>query len=312
VTSPNSRTISRELVHRAAISEVFVTSLTRRRDDQFVTTAQLPRSHAFFGDHTGALENTYDPMMVMEAARQSGMAVVHEHFDVPFTMAFLLRTFNGRAIDGRAWDVEAKPAELTMVTQVTKLTFQQELLAGMAVTVDVKRSGAPMMVVDSKFSWIPKPQWISLRHDIRAKAGLPEAVEAIPHSQPVAASAVGRHLSKNVVISPPKFYGNTAKSLLVVDTGHATLFDHPVDHIPGSLQIEACRQIGVAALRSRFPDATPGLDCVKSTFEAFLELDRPSVIIAEIAEVTDDRAVVSCSIRQFGRPAAQFVAGFLL
>ena len=312
MTTPHTHAISRELVHRAQIAEVFVTSLTKRRDDQFVTTAQLPRSHAFFGDHTGTLENAYDPMMVMEAARQSGMVVVHEHFDVPFTMAFLLRTFNGRAIDGRAWDIDAKPAELTMVTQVTRLVHQHDALTGMSVTVDIKRSGMPMMVVDSKFSWIPKPQWISLRRDIRSKAGLPDVVEPIPHCVPVAAASVGRHLNRNVVISPPKLYGNTAKSMLVVDTGHATLFDHPVDHIPGSLQIEACRQIGVAALRSRFPDATPGLDCVKSTFDAFLELDRPSVVIAEIAEVTGDRAVVSCSIRQFGRPAAQFVAGFVL
>ncbi|MEG8184655.1 transcriptional regulator, partial [Nocardia terpenica] len=47
------RTISRHLAHRCAVSEVFVTSLHTHTPDSYTVGAQLPRMHAYYGDHVG-------------------------------------------------------------------------------------------------------------------------------------------------------------------------------------------------------------------------------------------------------------------
>lgn len=306
-------TIPRELVHRIAIAEVFVTSIAARSEAEFVTTAQLPRSHAYFGDHTGGLEFRYDPMMVMEAARQSGMAVVHSYFGIPFDRAFLLRTFNGTAAAGPVWEIEAQPAELELVTRVTRLYKTDDALTGLSVEVEVTRRGVRMLSVDSKFSWIERKQWDLLRRNVRKAAGLSEEfTEALPVGTRATPAEVGRQLASNVVISSPRTAGDATIATLVSDTNHATMFDHPVDHVPGSLQIEACRQLGVSALNSRTGCGTAALDSVQSNFTGFLELDRPSEITATVVTVDDGHATIRATIDQFGRTAAHFELGFTL
>ena len=44
-------TVPRELVHRRAVSEVFLTSLDRDDDGGFRLGAQLPPTHGYYGDH---------------------------------------------------------------------------------------------------------------------------------------------------------------------------------------------------------------------------------------------------------------------
>ncbi|WP_422822862.1 AfsA-related hotdog domain-containing protein [Variovorax humicola] len=43
------------MVHRAAVSEVFLTGATRCDDMHFQCTAQLPRAHSYFSDHQSGL-----------------------------------------------------------------------------------------------------------------------------------------------------------------------------------------------------------------------------------------------------------------
>jgi 2-oxo-3-(phosphooxy)propyl 3-oxoalkanoate synthase len=54
-----------------------------------------------------------------------------------------------------------------------------------------------------------------------------------------------------------------------VDTSHPTLFDHPLDHVPGMLSIEAVRQ----AVQSEAPRAL--LTGVDVTFARYIEFDAP-------------------------------------
>ena len=300
-------TISRELVHRTALAEVFVTELEQRADDVFASAVQLPRSHAFYTDHVGPLAGRYDPLLVMEAARQSGMAVVHQYFGVPMTRAFLLRTFNGRALNTDTWDICSVPADLEIVVGIERQFHADDgTLTGLAVRLDVSRAGTPMMIVDSKFSWIPRPEWVALRRNVRRGAGFEETV--VPMTPPAAAlpSDVCREVARNVVVTPPQRTGDTAAARLVTDVGHPTLFDHPVDHVPGSLQIEACRQLGAALVTERTDAPFATLECVKSRFNGFLELDQTSEITATLASSDDGRTLVRAQICQNGRSASEF------
>ncbi|WP_370012895.1 AfsA-related hotdog domain-containing protein, partial [Nocardia cyriacigeorgica] len=84
--------------------------------------------------------------------------------------------------------------------------------------------------------------------------------------------------------------GDTAVATLVPDIGHPFLFDHPLDHVPGSLLIEACRQTALAMVLER----APRLVGVSSTFDRFVELDTPAECRAEIIGDTGGRTVVRC------------------
>lgn len=65
-----SRTVDRTLVHRDSLGEVFLTDLQPLGTASYVAAAQLPRSHAYYGDHLLS-PNVYDPVLLLEACRRA-------------------------------------------------------------------------------------------------------------------------------------------------------------------------------------------------------------------------------------------------
>lgn len=65
-----TRTVDRALVHRDSLGEVFLTDLRPLGDTCYAAAAQLPRSHAYYGDHL-LRPSAYDPVLLLEACRQS-------------------------------------------------------------------------------------------------------------------------------------------------------------------------------------------------------------------------------------------------
>ncbi|WP_378738618.1 ScbA/BarX family gamma-butyrolactone biosynthesis protein [Nocardia brasiliensis] len=300
-TATHLRTISRELAHRCAVSEVFVTSLDTVAEDEFVVGAQLPRMHAYYGDHTGSLALRHDPLLVMEAARQAAIALSHEFYGVPADMAFIVRTFNGTGADTPAWEVGTAPADLVMRVRVPRRHVRGETVHGLDMVLEIDCGDESMMTVDGSFSWMTQRQWSSLRGAFRKSLGLGPYRGASALTDRAASADVGRENWRNVVIAPPQLSGTTARALLVPDLGHPFLFDHQLDHVPGSLLIEACRQTALAMVLHR----APRLECVGSAFERFVELDRPAECVAEITGQQADRTVIHCEIRQADAVAAE-------
>lgn len=80
-----------------------------------------------------------------------------------------------------------------------------------------------------------------------------------------------------------------------VDVTHPVLFDHPVDHIPGMLLLEAARQAAHATLQPQ-QIVLAGID---SRFNRFVEFDTPCWIEAEREDVaTPGRVAVRVTARQ--------------
>lgn len=300
-TATHLRTISRELAHRCAVSEVFVTSMDSVAEEQFVVGAQLPRMHAYYGDHLGSLGLRHDPLLVMEAARQAAIALSHEFYGVPSDMAFIVRTFNGTGADTPAWEVGTAPADLVMRARVPRRHVRGETVQGLDMVLEIDCGDESMMTVDGSFSWMTPRQWAGLRGAFRKSLGLGPFLGASALADRAVAAEVGRENWRNVVIAAPELSGNTARAALVPDLGHPFLFDHQLDHVPGSLLIEACRQTALAMVLHR----APRLECVGSAFERFVELDRPAECVAEITGQQADRTVIHCEIRQADAVAAE-------
>ncbi|MFC9895184.1 ScbA/BarX family gamma-butyrolactone biosynthesis protein [Nocardia sp. NPDC127579] len=300
VAASHLRTVSRVLAHRCAVSEVFVTSLDRIGPEEFLVGAQLPRMHAYYGDHASALGLRHDPLVVMEAARQASIAVTHEFFGVPPEMAFIVRTFNGTGSDTAVWETGTAPADLVMTVRVSGRHLHQGVPHGLDLVLDIACAGAPMMTVDGSFSWTTPQRWEAMRAGFRNSLGLGEFQGPGPVAERAPADVVGRENPRNVVIGPPCHAGRIARAGLVADLAHPFLFDHQLDHVPGSLLIEAARQTALTLL----PDL-PRLVSVASGFERFVELDRPAECVAEIVESEVDPLVVRCSLEQAGAVAAR-------
>lgn len=298
-TASHVHTISRHLAHRCAVAEVFVTSLERTGADDFLVGAQLPRMHAFYGDRRAPWDIEYDPMLVMESARQAAIALVHEYLGVPQDFGFIVRTFNGAVAPGDGWRIGLAPADLVMSVQITRRHLRGEVLHGVDMVLDIECGGTPLMIVDGSFTWVPPTRWTALRNGYRDSIGMGEYGEPLPLGARAEPAVVGRSDSRNVVIGPVRHTAEEVAADLVVDTGHPILFDHPLDHVPGTLLLEAARQ-AVTAMPSVPPRRLLG---VSSSFDRFVELDSRTEAVVQSSESIPGQ--LDCEIRQCGAVAAR-------
>ncbi|MFC8528032.1 AfsA-related hotdog domain-containing protein [Nocardia sp. NPDC057227] len=329
--------VRRELTHRAAVAEVFVTSLAAREGGGYLAGAQLPRMHAYYGDHTGTPARLHDPLLVMETARQASIALTHEFFGAPLDSAFLVRTFNGIGVPGAAWECTPEPTNLVLAVDVPRVHRQAGAVSGLDMVLEIAGPAGPLMTVDGSFSWTSPDRWARLRGAFRQSLELPPAPGPTVAAEPVPPGTVGRENRRNVIVGAPEQLGASAQAgaggrgapehadatggagaspqigdavrvPLAVDPLHPFLFDHHLDHVPGSVLLEAARQSALTLLNAE--SANPQLLSVTSRFDRFVELDLRTECRAEIATRTGDLTTVRCVIGQ-GATAAEIDLTFL-
>jgi hypothetical protein len=120
---------------------------------------------------------------------------------------------------------------------------------------------------------------------------------------PVDPTVVGRTRWTNVAIGPSE-QGEPLTRPSIVDVRNPVFFDHTLDHVPGHLLMEACRQNAIAtAVRL---GRLSGPDCLVTAFRAefhdFAELDAPSDCRAVLRDATGHWPVLAgLVVRQLGR-----------
>ncbi|MGW3360285.1 ScbA/BarX family gamma-butyrolactone biosynthesis protein [Streptomyces bungoensis] len=297
-----TRTLPRELVHRAAVAEVFLTDAERRGRDEVLLAAQLPRHHAFYHD-TLAPRTRHDPLLLLEACRQGIFVVAHRYFDVPLGHKFLLRAIDFEVPDPVALARGDRPTEAVVATRVEHRFRTRAGVTGLRLHFTLAIGAREALSARIDYSWMPPQDWTRLRARQRGALGLPEVPVALPAAH-VDPALVGRRDPANAVISPPRAAGDGNRTAhLVADTSHPTLYDHWVDHVPGMLELEAFRQLAltaaVAAGTVRTPTALPvGLAL---RFRSFAEMDLPM----ECRAVADPAGTgVECTLHQSGALAA--------
>jgi 2-oxo-3-(phosphooxy)propyl 3-oxoalkanoate synthase len=301
--------IRRELTHRTAVSEVFVTSLAARAAGRFVAGAQLPRMHAYYGDHLGALAGRHDLLAVMETARQTAIAITHEFYRVPLDAVFLVRTFNGTGIPGPAWVSGPEPTDLVLDVEVVQLHGTGAGVCGIDMNLEISCDGTPLTTVDGSFSWVSPGEWSGLRTVFRKSQGLGSVVGPAVSLEAADPAAVGRRDPRNVVVGAVERSGDRGTAPLAIDPTHPFLFDHRLDHIPGSALLEASRQTAVLSLPG-VPERRQ-LIGVASRFDRFTELDLVTECRAEATATAAGHAQAHCVIRQGDTTTAELDLAFL-
>ncbi|WP_405823429.1 A-factor biosynthesis protein [Streptomyces sp. NBC_01390] len=256
--------VPRQLVHRASIAETFPTGWTRTETDRFSVSAQWPRVHCL---HVSPDRTAYDPLLVVETVRQAGTLLNHTEYKVPLDHQFVLQEFRITTFADRL-GVGPAPAEPVVDITFSDIRHRGKRLVSARYEADVRLDGESVAHADVAFTCTSGAVFSRLRGGRTAATVTP-----LPVPPGLPAVDVGRDSAADVVLAPPQQGGGDWQ--LRVDTGHAVFFDHPLDHIPGMLLLEAARQ---AALARTGPGGRRMPVSFDTTFHQFAELDLPTWI----------------------------------
>ncbi|MCX4554468.1 hypothetical protein OG204_35350 (plasmid) [Streptomyces sp. NBC_01387] len=253
--------VPREYVHKVAGSEVLLTAWRPNGSDVYGVGARWPHQHSFYGPSHGL----HDPLLLAESVRQAIPLLCHTAFDVPLghrqAWSHFAYTLNPAAM------IAAKaPSPVGMRISCTEVVRRGSRLASMNMQVDLMRHGIQLGTARTSFSNQPPAIYQRLRKQY-ADVALAEA-RAIPLAPPMNPQQVGRERFEDVVLSPTD---SPNLMQLRVDLTHPVLFDHPLDHVPGMLLLEATRQAAHAFAHPR-PVMVVAMDVV---FSRYAELDAP-------------------------------------
>ncbi|MFJ9566412.1 ScbA/BarX family gamma-butyrolactone biosynthesis protein [Streptomyces fuscichromogenes] len=271
------RPVSRQLVHRAAVAEVFITDALQVGEDRFLVGAQWPRDHALYHPDAQGLS---DPLLLTETVRQALVYLAHEYCGVPLGHRFVGSDTYFEITDHEAFMVGDTPLHVTLDVRWSWVANRPPRRFGMRVDAVVSvagrvcaRAGLSVCAVDERLyrrlRWQGKQGQVG---DETAHAGL-RAATCLP------AADVGRLRAKDSVLGRTE----TGEWRLLVDLHHAVLFDHPGDHIPLMVTLEGARQLGHHLVHRRH-DAPAGvvLRAVRMDCPAFADLDEPVRLSAEL------------------------------
>ncbi|WP_217213347.1 ScbA/BarX family gamma-butyrolactone biosynthesis protein [Streptomyces sp. AC550_RSS872] len=258
-------TVPRELVHRASVAETFLTGVTSTDTDRFTVFAEWPRAHQL---HVSPDRSAYEPLLVAETVRQAGTLIAHTAYEVPMGHQFVLRelritTHPEHLVMGPT------PAEPVLRIAVPDVTRRGGRPAGFRYDVEIWLGEELVGTAHVAATWTSAAVYRRLRGGRTAAT-----VSALPVPPGLPPAAVDRALPADVVLAPA---GHPDGWQLRVDTGHAVFFDHPLDHVPGMLLLEAARQAVRAGARNTRRTAAS----FHAVFHQYAELDVPVWIEAE-------------------------------
>ncbi|GIF23860.1 hypothetical protein BJ973_004471 [Actinoplanes tereljensis] len=274
-------TVEPSSIHRRHTETVFLTDVQPDGDGGFVAAAILPDDHAYYAAHTAPANRRLDPMLVLEACRQAHNYLAHTYFGVEAGAAFILNSFALRL----APDAHTQlPATGTGLLTMTLPPPEPQLLGrrtrGLTPSFHLSIAGTPIGESSMTVGYVSAPAYRALR--TRHRTGPLITSDDLPpgdRTGAVAPARVGRIRAADVLLAD--LAGDRARLLVPVE--HTGLFDHPLDHIPGTLFIEAARQLATAL--SAEPRAAT-MTSMSATFHAFAELDAPVELTATGQVVT--------------------------
>lgn len=258
-----SQTVSRELVHRRAVAEVFPTAIGRIAASEFTVCAQWPRWHVFYD----GLNSGFDSALVVETLRQLTVLIAHTQLAVPLGRPFLMPDMAVQLVPGILRDT-SRPTEVTAQVKVTDQRQTPTGLTAFRATALFRIDGQQIASGSAAARIVDPEVYERFRSGAQTVPALNQPISPVP------ANSVGHTSNWNVVVGHPNSPGRWP---LRVDTSNPILFDHPLDHVPGVLLIEAVRQVLRLELRN------PRLDFVdfEARFLALIELEIGAEVVLE-------------------------------
>ncbi len=230
-------TIPRVLAHKRAVEEMFLTDvvIVDRRFERILACAQLPRSHAL---HNEVENDIHDLLLILEIGRQGMTIYGHLLLDVKKETAFVMSGLRIEVTDLEALRQGDGPAELVLdVPSANERRNSRGRVRGYTLNGTGEIDGRRAIEMTGEALLIPTTLYERAR-----SVRIEEGIEAAPAPDPVDPVRVGRRSSRNVVVGSAVHSGGELSCTLIVAPTHPSFFDHPLDHAPGMLMLEAARQ----------------------------------------------------------------------
>lgn len=288
--------VPRQLVHKITAGRVLLTDAIRLAEGKFLLAAMLPSDHGLWHqDTTGQT----DPMLLAEALRQAGYYIQHYFYGVPDSHQFILGEISLGIED--AAQLAAGPQWIPVNLSVTCTPTTNRTSRRLALRLDAEFSvdghvcGRGSLLSDALVPCVYQA--------IRRRAAPTVLAEQAPVGvRSLSPGEVGRRRPADVLLNDD---GAADGWVLRVDQGNPEMFDHPVDHVPGMVLLEAFRQ---AALVATGPLAAgrATLTGLRAKFAKFCELDTPARITVrpQPGHPVADRMLVQVAARQAGAEVA--------
>lgn len=280
-------TVPRRYVHRQSVTEVFLTDcVSASEPDRYVLGAQWPRLHGFYRGRGGR----YDTMLLAETLRQCVIYLAHTRYRIPLGNPFVMQTLEITAELERL-QIGAGAAEVSVTVAVSGVRRRGSQVTGLSAAlvfeIDGRRvgtgKGSAVVLTPSEYA---ASRW--------GDTG-PRTIGRVPEYRLVGPEEVGMSCEDDVVVGATERHGRWR---VVPDLEHPVMFDHPSDHLPGMLMLEALRQS--ARAQCARPDAE--LVSLSVQFHRFVELDLPTeAVVSNAQDVPSGMRVV---LEQHGVPTA--------
>jgi hypothetical protein len=297
-----SRTVDRALLHRRNPSEVFLTGAERTGEDTYTATALLPVTHPHYTAHTAAATRALDPMLLLECCRQAETYAAHVFFGVERDAAFVLREWSAEVLaraDGHREVV------------ISAVTADRVVVGGRTRRLDhlftVGLGGVPVARVTMRVGYLAHAAYTALRARGRDRPP-PSSDRVSPVAGcPVTPLRVGRVRATDVLLCDAVSRPDSVTASLRTPLENPSMFDHAHDHVPGSVLLEAGRQLAVLGAH-HWDGTAPGhgtMVAMDGSFAAYCELDRPTVLTATPAGA----GRVAVAVDQRGTRVAELTVG---
>lgn len=274
------RAVARHLVHRWAVSEVYLTQVAAEPGG-YTAAAQLPAANTYFGDL--AAPTGVDTVLLMECARQAATCIAHEHLGVPYGSMFLVAdwTFDvpGELLAGDAVPHLHGPAyrpDTGRLTMHVTVAAQQRsgVTRGARFDVRLTLDGVPAGTMTVSARYTPREEAeLVRRYHRRTAPTWSTDLPARPAGTPVPARVVGRTRTDNVVLFDAGITTDTVRARLGTVPAHRGFYDHPQDHYPAMILVEAAGQAATLLTGERIAG-------YRAVFTRFAEFDTPVLITA--------------------------------
>ncbi|MFG2222336.1 ScbA/BarX family gamma-butyrolactone biosynthesis protein [Streptomyces sp. NPDC048644] len=275
------REVRKEFLHLRFDESVLLTGWRRLADMEFTLTARWP---GFTATATGDGVR-HDPQVVARTIRQAGLLLAHGEFGAPMDHAVLLRTFDF-TVEADYQPPQDAPIDVTLHVSCAEMGRRGKRLTGLHLHMDIRSfDGVLIGTGATDFEWIDPRVYRRLR-DTHAAA----VSEQPPLAEPVAPGLVGRHREDEVAIAPT---ADPRRWQLRCDFSNTILYDHPVDHVPGLVMIEAAHQ-AAQLLEAGGAPGTFHPTSARTSFDHYVEFDAPCWIEAK---VDDDGAGAESGVR---------------
>lgn len=288
--------VPRALAHRRAVAEVFVTDTAVAGDGDYLAAVQLPRAHSLWFDR---LVPWHDPLSVVEAVRQALLVIGQRYLRLPADAPASLQRMGFAVEDLSAFrDDERTPLEGIVRIRSDQDPATSGYYQDISFEAQVGIAGVPAMTLRGGGIAFPRDTYDELR-DLQQR---PADDTPAPAPEPIAPGLLGRRDPRNIVL------GTAGDRFVVrVDQRHPSFFDHPYDHVPGPLLIEAFRQAALlAGTRSGLlPDPCAAVTGLRAEFREFAELDGALRCTAEPEPDSEPGfAIVRTTLHQYGKQIA--------